>query len=141
MSLGSVQQLLSTLVLLITLGMLVFAIYTAYIRFSGNLSEPTDPSKHRCKNCSKEFKCRCRAIPVKLEENGQITKTHTSITNNKPQGVNGFERKTVNVGSLPIEVSNPAHNKACCSVLVQSTLERFCTYQCYRARLKQISAP
>ena len=130
MSLGTFQQLLSTLVLLITLGMLVVAVWTAYQKFSCNLSEPSDPGKHRCRMCAKEFRCRSKAPPiVKLDENGEIVKNNN--TAKQHHGVNSFERKTVHVGSLPIELSNPVQNKSCCAVLVQSSQERFCTYQCY----------
>lgn len=133
-ALGTLQQLLSTLVLIITLGFLVAAVWTAYQKFSCGNGEPSDPCKHRCRTCAKEFRCRTKVAGVKLDEKGQIIKTMP-----RRQGINSFERKTVHVGSLPIEVSNPSHNKACCAVLVNSGLERFCTYQCYRSRLKQVS--
>lgn len=137
-TLATFQQVLSTLVLLITLGFLVAAIWTAYQRFSANAGEPSDPSKHRCRNCSTEFRCRNRAKPVKLDENGRVSNPGEK-GGKRPTGVNSFERKTVYVGSFPIEVSNPT-NKNCCSVLVQpgQPPERFCNYACYRARLKAI---
>lgn len=53
--------------------------------------------------------------------------------------VNSFQRRTVHVGSFPIEVSEPA-NRTCCAMYLspEKPAERFCSYNCYRAMLKQI---
>lgn len=141
MSLSGFQQFLSTIVLLLTLGFLVAAIWTAYRRYSANFTEPADPARHRCRYCSNEFPCRNRGPKTKLTEDGHIVSEKVGAGGERrPMGVNEFERKTVYVGSFPIEISQPT-NKNCCGVLVQSGLtERFCNFACYRARLKQINS-
>lgn len=60
---------------------------------------------------------------------------HSKPNNNN--NVNSFQRRTVHVGSFPVEISEPG-NKNCCSLSVNADKppERFCSYKCYRTLIK-----
>lgn len=194
MSLATFREVLATIVLLVTVGLLIVSIWAAYSRFKG-ASEPADRSKHRCHHCSKEFPCRAEQPKTILDSQGRIIttasiakqensdeqvltrETYVPTGAAKPVGalpvdpsngrtllrrrtpaaataasgdkvaatvdrraragnVNSFQRRTVHVGSFPIEVSEPA-NKTCCAVYLsaEKPAERFCSFQCYRAML------
>lgn len=200
MSWATFRETLSTFVLFATVIILVISLWSIYNQFRGN-SEPPDRSKHRCKNCSKEFTCRAKTPQTTLDSKGDIHRVDNSeerkelfvvktqesfiptggakpvgalpvdstgrtivrrrtvaeptiVTNDNKQeekkkgvkvsrrsragSVNCFQRRTVNLGSFPIEISEPA-NKLCCAVYLspEKPAERFCSYPCYRAMMKQ----
>jgi hypothetical protein len=77
-----------------------------------------------------------------LHEAATAAAAAAAVPHVRAGNVNSFHRRTVNVGSFPIEISEPA-NKTCCAVYIspEKPAERFCSYTCYRAMLKQTHPP
>lgn len=61
------------------------------------------------------------------------------IAQRRASNINGFARKTVHVGSFPLEVADASGKSSnCCSVMNGDKPEHFCSFPCYRALLKKI---
>jgi len=75
--------------------------------------------KHECTTCHKTFLCKGKS-------------------NTKKQNIHRFKRKTVQVGSFPLEVTQAEnqHDFCCGKVLSNGVHARFCSFNCYLSAYK-----
>lgn len=112
------------ILVIIILGFLLLLIIESGQLLLGKSRSSID--EHRCAQCKKIFPC--------FSKNNNKNKNQKNSNN----GVNGFKRKTIYVGSFPMEVSDTTPIKRCCVSFISksSEYERFCTFACYRLYVK-----
>lgn len=74
-----------------------------------------DPFRHCCASCKKEFVCKAKGKRP------------------KKQKIHSFKRRTVQIGSFPLEITKAENNDdLCCGTeLGNGQRARFCNFQCY----------
>jgi hypothetical protein len=78
MSLSTVREILSTIVLFVVVGLLITLIWGVYSQFRN--SQPSEKTRHRCAACWKEFKCRDLPSSTVLEKGGSIKRDNVAST-------------------------------------------------------------
>jgi hypothetical protein len=141
-------QLMSS-VLAIVLTSAILVALLAVCRSWGK-AQPADPSRHRCGHCAKVFDCRGLPKPAPriapggairgISEGGagagaaEVDKPASAPAGRARRGINSFVRKTVHVGSLPIEVATAGDSHTCpCGAAEGGATHVFwCSFACYQ---------
>lgn len=108
----------------LTLISLVITVYAVYQQMSllNPASKNVNNGWHVCKQCATKY--RCRAKPY--VENGKTIQP----TAKAKRRFTEFERRTVNIGNVPLEISEPKH-EICCTSHVKGKEYNFCKFDCY----------
>jgi hypothetical protein len=152
----AVLGLLLTFVVVCLLTMVLWRIYEEY-----STGGDRDRTFHPCQQCGQRFRCRelasapipQHAVAPTVAGSGAKSKSAESVSRRGPPKLSvaqanrrrigdplgQIRRKTVNIGAMPLEVTNMVQNK-CCNSFVARTgkLERFCSWNCYRQRLTKV---
>lgn len=137
----STRSFLGLVLLVFTVAMLAYSLYAIYVQSCAQ--EPLDVRLHKCKKCQSEFTCRMLLQPQPVAA-AAAAATESSLQKpvvvrpRRTQPLNGFQRRTVNVGSFPVEVSETKPNATCCAAMSAKTKkwERYCSYKCYTALVR-----
>lgn len=119
---------LNTLMLLVWIGLLVAVVLSLYALW--RQANPST-SHHICASCHSEFQCRERKAPH-IDKSGGIVEGDPKKKSNKSpnQGMHGFRRHTVKVGSFPVDIATPTAMKICCATQDERH-QHYCSYPCY----------
>ncbi len=115
---------LLSLFLIVIMALSIWATYKA-------MSGSQDRGFHVCKQCASRFKCRQKPII----HNGDVAPTAVRSR----RGIATFQRRSVNIGKVPIEVAETAQTN-CCATRIGADEHAFCGFNCYlRYAKKQTS--
>lgn len=189
MSLSTLREVLSTILLLVVVCLLVVSLVAIYSRFRNG--QPSDKGRHRCAGCLREFTCRnlprktilSSSANIQREKENKIRNVYeietreTKVSGNDQtigklkvggdraihrrrilarsrrnknagvaqkvtarigRNVNSFQRRTVHVGSFPVEISEPGPKQCCATQIDQEKPPlHFCSFPCYRSIIKR----
>jgi hypothetical protein len=114
---------------------LVFVVWAAIGSWQ-NISRPNGTAAaaerrrtwHVCAQCQTKF--RCREAPI------VSVNSSTEPLRRRRQPLNGYRRRTVYLGAVPIEVSETNNEPVCCqtgNAQVIPSNKHFCSFACYRS--------